>query len=226
MRILVLAPHADDEVLGMGGTIARMAAEGHEVVLAVLTGHGSNPNPLGPKSEWERVRLECREAARILGVKEIHFRELPAAFLDAVPNHDINGVVKELIQSVSPSEIYLPFMHDMHKDHDAISYGALVACRPYLPHSMGIRRVLAYETLSETHLPPAYLVPSFQPNVFINITETLEKKIEAMSKYKSQLQPDNMPRSFSALRALSIIRGTHIGCHAAEAFVLLGEYVR
>jgi LmbE family N-acetylglucosaminyl deacetylase len=226
MRILVLAPHADDEVLGMGGTIAKMAAEGHDVVLAILTGHGSQPNPLGPKSGWERVRLECREASRILGVKEIHFRELPAAFLDVIPNHDVNSVVKELIQSISPNEVYVPFMHDMHKDHGAISYGALVACRPYLPDSRGIQRVLAYETLSETHLPPAYLVPGFQPNVFVNITDTLDKKLEAMSKYQSQLQLNNMPRSLTALKALATIRGTHIGCHAAEAFVLLGEYVR
>jgi LmbE family N-acetylglucosaminyl deacetylase len=226
MRVLVLAPHADDEVLGMGGTMARLAAEGHEVVLAVLTGHGPRPNPLGPPGGWERVREECREAAAVLGVAEVHFRELPAAFLDVTPAHEINGTVREVIASVSPEEVYVPFMHDMHRDHDAVSYGALVSCRPYLPSARGIRRVLAYETLSETHLPPAYLVPGFQPNVFVNISETLERKLEAMSMYRSQLQPDNMPRSLSSLRALASLRGSHIGCAAAEAFVLLGDYQR
>jgi LmbE family N-acetylglucosaminyl deacetylase len=226
MRILVISPHADDEVLGMGGTIARMATEGHEVIIAVLTGHGSQPNPLGPRSNWERVRKECSEAARVLGVAEIKFRELPAGFLDVVSNYKVNYVVKEIIQSVEPTEVYIPFMHDMHKDHDAVSYGALVACRPYLPDARGIRRVLAYETLSETHLSPTYIVPAFQPNVFVNISDTLEKKINAMWQYKSQLQPENMPRSISSIKALAAIRGNHIGCMAAEAFVLLGDYTR
>lgn len=162
----------------------------------------------------------------MLGVTEVHFRELPAAFLDVTSAHEINGTVREVIASVAPEEVYVPFMHDMHRDHDAVSYGALVSCRPYLPSATGIRRVLAYETLSETHLPPAYLVPGFQPNVFVNISGTLERKLEAMSRYRSQLQPDHMPRSLSSLRALASLRGAHIGCAAAEAFVLLGDYRR
>lgn len=226
MIILVLAPHADDEVLGMGGTVARLISQGHEVVMAVLTGHGNDIHPLWPREHWDVVRQESRFAAKILGVTRIVFEELPAACLDTTPAWKINRVVRKILKETQPDEIYIPFPHDLHKDHAAISYAASVASRPYLPEAGGVRRILAYETLSETHLAPPYLAPAFQPNVFIDITDTLEIKIRAMQAYASQIQPDHLPRSAAALRALASIRGTHIGRPAAEAFVLLGEYQR
>lgn len=223
---LVLAPHADDEVLGMGGTIARLVSEGHRVVVAVLTGHGAETHPIWPASHWDVVRKECRIACDVLGVQELIFGELPAACLDVTPAWKINAVVSEIVQQVKPRELYVPFGFDLHKDHGAIAYAASVAARPYTDSARSIARVLAYETLSETHLAPPYLAPPFQPNVFVNITETIEQKIQAMQAYKSQLQEGNMPRSIGALRSLAYLRGTHIGCAAAEAFVLLGEFVR
>jgi LmbE family N-acetylglucosaminyl deacetylase len=223
---LVLAPHADDEVLGMGGTIARLVSKGHRVVVAVLTGHGSQPHPLWPASHWDVIRQECRTACDILGVHELIFGDLPAACLDVTPAWKINAAVNVIVQQVQPKELYVPFGFDLHKDHGAIAYAASVAARPYTAVARSITRVLAYETLSETHLAAPYLAPPFQPNVFVDITETVERKILAMQAYKSQLQEGNMPRSIGALRSLAHLRGTHIGCPAAEAFVLLGEYVR
>ncbi|PVH27351.1 PIG-L deacetylase family protein [Pararhodobacter oceanensis] len=226
MTILVLAPHADDEVLGMGGAIAKFVSEGLGVEVAVLTGSGNEPHPIWPTSHWDAIRAECRTAMTILGCKAPIFCELPAACLDNMPAHEINEVVANLIANVDPEEVYVPFSFDLHKDHGAIAYGASVAARPYLAGAKKIRRVLAYETLSETHLSPPYLAPAFQPNVFINISETIDKKIAAMQAYASQIQPDNQPRSAAALKALATLRGTHIGVAAAEAFVLLGEYQR
>lgn len=226
MKILVIAPHADDEVLGMGGTIARFAEEGKTVVVAVMTGHGAEPHPLWPKSTWDTVRAECQAAADILGVSEIIFEDLPAACLDSTPTWKINGVVEKLVERVSPQEIYLPFAYDLHKDHGSIAYAVNVAIRPYLARAGSVRKVLAYETLSETHLAPPYLAPAFQPNVFFDISDTLQCKLDAMRAYQSQIQADNLPRSIAALSALAILRGTHIGCNAAEGFVLLGEYNR
>ena len=226
MTILVIAPHADDEVLGMGGTIARYVREGKRVVVAVMTGHGDAPHPIWPPETWDKVRAECRAAVQTLGVTELLFRELPAACLDALPAHEINKVISELIAELGPEEIYVPFTHDLHKDHAAITYGVTVAVRPYLQSAISVRRVLAYETLSETHLAPPYLAPAFQPNVFVNITETIDTKLEAMRAYATQLQPDNLPRSLAALRALATLRGTHIGVEAGEAFLLMGEYNR
>jgi LmbE family N-acetylglucosaminyl deacetylase len=226
LTILVLAPHADDEVLGMGGSIARWSREGRKVVLGVLTGHGERRHPIWHKSSWDNVRSECRSAAEILGIQEVIFEELPAACLDFTPAWQINKVIYDLVNRVQPAEIYIPFEFDLHKDHAAVAYGAYVAARPYLRSARCIKRMLAYETLSETHLAPPYLAPAFQPNVFICIEETLSNKLEAMKAYRSQLQSDGSPRSIAALQALAILRGAHIGCNAAEAFLLLGEYSR
>jgi LmbE family N-acetylglucosaminyl deacetylase len=226
MKILVIAPHADDETLGMGGSISSFVAMGHEVIVAVLTGHGSEPHPIWPRSNWDAIREECKAAAKILGVQRLIFEDLPAACLDIIPAYEINNVIVNLIKQIEPNEVYIPFAYDLHKDHGAIAYGVTVALRPYLISAKSVNRVLAYETLSETHLAPPYLVPAFQPNVFINISETLDRKLLAMREYKSQIQPDNFPRSIEGLKALARVRGTHIGVEAAEGFVLIGEYQR
>lgn len=226
MTVLVIAPHADDEVIGMGGTIARLTSAGERVVLAVLTGHGDQPHPLWPREKWDQIRRECRAAASVLGVSDIEFRELPAACLDVMPAWQINKVVHELLQAIAPTEIYIPFPFDLHKDHGAVAYAVTVAARPFLKHAQSIRRVLAYETLSETHLAPPHFAPAFEPNLFVDISSTLENKLQAMRAYASQVQPDDQPRSVSALRALAALRGAHIGRPAAEAFVILGEYQR
>lgn len=226
MKILVVAPHADDEVLGMGGTIARLVDEGHDVTVGVLTGHGAAPHPLWRPEEWELIRGECRKALEVLGCEEPIFCELPAACLDTTPSYKINGVIQDLLNEVEPEEVYVPFAHDLHKDHGAIAYGVSVVTRPYQASAQSLQRVLAYETLSETHLAPPYLAPAFQPNVFIDISRTLERKLAAMHAYASQIQADNLPRSIAGLKGLAALRGTHIGVEAAEGFILLGEYRR
>ena len=226
MKVLVFAPHADDETLGMGGTIALLREKGNKVFVAIMTGHGEKKHPLWPRESWDKIRNEAKEAAKVLNISELIFRELPAACLDNIPSWEINKEVNLLIKEIQPNEIYIPYSDDLHKDHNAISYAVIVASRPYLDISKSIRRILSYETLSETGLN--YLNPnnSFNPNVYVNISSVLNKKIEAMKKYKSQLQHSNQPRSIDNIKALAKIRGGNIGCEAAEAFVLLGEYNR
>ena len=223
---LVIAPHADDEVLGMGGTIARKVAEGDVVHVAVLTGEGKPPHPLWPARVWDEVRAECAAALEELGCEPPIFRNLPAACLDVLPAHQINTEIQSVLEEIRPDELYVPFPFDLHKDHGAIAYGVAVATRPYLESAARLRRILAYETLSETHLASPYLTPGFQPNVYVDVSKTIERKIRAIKAYASQIQPDTQPRSEVALRALATLRGTHIGVAAAEAFVLLGEYQR
>ena len=104
--------------------------------------------------------------------------------------------------------------------------GLHVSARPYLDSSFCVHKVLAYETLSETHVVPPYPNMVFQPNIFVNIETYIDLKIEAMNAYKSQLQPDGMPRSLSSIRALATLRGSVIGTKAAESFMLIGEYNR
>ena len=164
MKILVLAPHADDETLGMGGTIFKKSKQGHQVFVAILTGHGEKKHPLWPQKHWDKVREEAKEATKILNISKLIFKELPAACLDDLPNWQINQVVVDLIQEIEPEELYIPFSFDLHHDHNAISYAAKVAARPYLDHSRFIKRILAYETLSETNLNYSNTNESFDPS--------------------------------------------------------------
>ena len=197
MTILVFAPHADDEVLGVGGTIARHVADGEKVVLAVLTGSGEENHPIWPKSLWKVIRNECIKSSRILGVDEVIFENLPAACLDSVAAWKINKAIECILQKVQPSIVYVPFFHDLHKDHRAVAYGVHVATRSYLSSASSIQKILAYETLSETHIVPPYPGFAFQPNVFVNIEATIDVKIQAMKAYESQLQSDGLPRSLA-----------------------------
>jgi N-acetylglucosamine malate deacetylase 1 len=221
MSILVIAPHADDETLGMGGTIARLASEGKEVVVGVMTGQGEEPHPLWPASLWDTIHAEAREAAKILGVKEVIFGNLPTACVPDRPVHEINAVVADLISRVDPEELYLPYYHDLHQDHSAIAYAALVHARAYRDAGRGIRLIAMYETPTETHLFPAQLKPSFGPSLWVDISDTVETKLAAWDCYKSQHHDDATPRSPAAVRALAVSRGAEIGVAAAEAFVLL-----
>mgnify|MGYP003334377765 CR=1 FL=1 len=117
MKVLVIAPHADDETIGVGGTIARFSAEGHDVIVAIMTGHGNVEHPIWPKSNWDIVREESKNALKILNVSKIVFRELPAACLDSHPTWEINKVVSDLIYEEDPDQIFVPFKNDLHKDH-------------------------------------------------------------------------------------------------------------
>ena len=196
------------------------------MTVAILTGHGTKKHPIWPKSVWTKIRNEASAALEILNVSNIIYKELPAVCLDSIPRWEINKIIIEIIKEVNPDEIYMPFEADLHNDHEIITNSICVACRPYLEEVKSLKRVIAYETLSETHLSYSKGFNAFQPNIFIDVTETIDKKIIAMKKYKSQIHQNNMPRSENAIRALATFRGTHIGCFAAEAFILLGEYQR
>ena len=226
MKILVLAPHADDETLGMGGTIKKLSSAGHDIFVAVLTGHGETPHPIWPEATWDIVRNESKKACSHLGVKELIFKNLPAACLDHHPAWEVNKIISDIIISINPEEIYIPYDYDLHKDHNAISYAANVATRPYLKENKNIKRILAYEILSETNLSHPYMKPAFHPNVYIDISSTIQDKISAFKYYSSQNQSDDMPRSESSIKALARLRGSSIGAKYAEGFYLVGEYMR
>lgn len=221
MRILVIAPHADDETLAMGGTIARLVAEGHDVSVAVMTGHGDGSHPIFPRESFEQVRAEFKEAMAALGVKSLLFRELPAVVMADQPIHAINSVTKDVIEETRPERLYVPFLFDLHRDHRELFYSFSVHWRSYLPMGQAIREVYCYETPSETHLSAPYLEPAFAPNTYVNISDFLTAKMKAVACYDSQQQAAPLPRSTQALTALAQLRGSQIGVEAAEAFVLV-----
>jgi LmbE family N-acetylglucosaminyl deacetylase len=213
---LVIAPHSDDEVLGTGGSMARWAREGHSVQVLVVT---RGRPPLYSREEETHCREEAKAAHRRLGVACTWYLDLPAAELDGVPHRELNGRVEEVVRSCAPDELYLPFLGDVHLDHQLVFQSALVAARPC--RETWPRRVYAYETLSETNWNAPFLTPSFTPNHYVDITGTLETKLEAMALYCSQVRPAPHERSLQALRALATLRGATVGLDAAEAFITI-----
>ncbi|MDQ3365093.1 MAG: PIG-L family deacetylase [Myxococcota bacterium] len=220
-RVLVLAPHADDETLGVGGTLARHVADGDEVHVAVVTGHGDDPHPLWPRETWDKIRDEARRAMQVLGISHLHFREVPAALVADQPTHRLNKVVGELVAAIQPEILYVPFLYDLHKDHREIFHAASVAWRTSGEVGRGIKAVYCYEVQSETHWNAPYLEAGFLPNVWVDISAHLETKMRALRCYESQLRPAPDSRSVEAVRALAVWRGSQQNLAAAEAFVLI-----
>ena len=218
-RLLVVAPHLDDEVLGAGGTIARLSDAGTEVVVAVVT---RGAQPLFSDESEATTREEAQAAHQLLGVDRTLFLDHPAAQLDGVPHHVMNRSLAELIREVAPDTLLLPFVGDIHLDHQLTFLSSMVAARPHGPGFP--RRILCYETVSETnwHAP---FIPSFIPNVYVDISAQLYRKLEAMSLYGSQQRDFPHERSLAALRALAMFRGTTVHREAAEAFMLVRQVI-
>ena len=214
--VLVVAPHADDEVLGAGGTIARFAAEGAEVTVAVVTG-GFPPD--FPAGEEDAIREEAARAHAILKVKETVYLDFPAAALDTVDHRDLNKALGTIYQRLKPTYVLVPFLGDVHLDHQATFQSAMVMCRPIGGHAP--RAVLAYETISETNWNTPPSTPGFLPNTYVDISAYLETKLEAFRAYASQVRPFPHERSLETMRALAIVRGTAVHLPAAEAFISL-----
>ncbi|WP_105432689.1 MULTISPECIES: PIG-L deacetylase family protein [Neorhizobium] len=215
-RTLVVAPHPDDEVLGAGGTIARLASEGEDVFVAIVT---EGTPPRFDRADVTRTQAEAAEAHRVLGVKETFWLRLPAAQLGEVPHATVNGALLEVVRRVCPQTVLLPFVGDLHADHRLTFTSGLVACRP---HQIEFPKlILAYETLSETNWNAPYVSPAFVPNFFVDITNHLETKMLAMEMFSSQLREPPHERSLPALRALATLRGATVMVQAAEAFVLV-----
>ena len=218
MNVLVIAPHPDDEILGVGGTIAKRAFNGDNVYVCVVTKAGE---PLFREELVEQGRKECREADRLLGIKETFFLDFPAVRLEEVPRYKLNDGLMQAVQKVKPDEVYIPHRGDMQLDHKMIVDAVMVALRPKYDHV--VKRIYAYETLSETGWDIPNTVNEFVPTVYEDISETLEKKLEAMNIFQSQLAEFPAARSLGAIEALARYRGATVNVMAAEAFTLIRE---
>ena len=219
-RTLVVAPHPDDETLGAGGTIARLAKAGHQVTVAVVT---TGQPPDYSASDVAKVRHEAEQAHAILGVRQTLWLDLPAARLVETPRRALNAALQKAIAQTEPTTMLLPFVGDVHIDHQLTFEAGMVAARPH--QAAYPATILAYETLSETNWNAPYLTPGFLPNVFIDITDTLELKLAAMRTYGSQLRASPHERSIEALKALATLRGATVHRPAAEAFVLVRDVI-
>lgn len=217
-KVLVIAPHPDDEILGCGGTMARILAEGGNVEVAIVT---KGQQPQFPVEMVEGIRAETKAAHKLLGLATTHYLDLPAAALDRMSATELNGALAGLVQDTQPDTLFLPFIGDIHTDHQLTFLAAMVAARPR--HERAPRRIYAYETLSETNWYAPGITPAFIPNVFIDISETLERKLDAFRCFESQVREFPDERSIEAIRALAIMRGASMYRKAAEAFMLVRQ---
>lgn len=222
-KVVVIAPHADDEIIGCGATIAKHVAEGDEVAVIVATNAAVGAPELYTQERIDLVRSEALEAHRFLGVRETLFMEFPAPALNAYPEYKISLGLSELFAELKPDFLYLPFAGDMHQDHKAIYRAALVSARPRGEHI--IENIYCYETLSETEWSPMY-EKYFVPNHFVDVSEFFQKKLEAMAIFKTQLREFPESRSLEALEALAKYRGATIGVQRAEAFAVERQIVK
>ena len=214
-KVLVIAPHPDDETLGCGGTLLRHKSEGDLIFWLIMT---CIDEVHGWSADQIRVRdKEIEKIADAYGFSEIHTLALPTAQLDTIPLTDIIEKIGSFIKNLEPEILYTPYAQDVHTDHQ-LTAKAVNACTKWYRYP-SIKRVLAYETLSETE---SYISDeTFKPNVFVNISKHLELKIEIMSIYASEFGDHPFPRSEKTIRALAELRGSQVGYIAAEAFQLL-----
>ncbi|MHA6266533.1 PIG-L deacetylase family protein [uncultured Aliiroseovarius sp.] len=218
--VLIVAPHPDDEVLGVGGTIARLAHEGREVHVAIVT---RGQPPRFDAAQIATVQAEAEAAHGHLGITQTHWLDFPAAELAEHPHGALNAGLGKLVADLAPSLIFAPHPGDIHLDHQLSFLSTLVASRPH-QHDYPAT-IMAYETVSETNWNAPYLTPPFVPNVFVDITDHLETKLAAFCLFKSQVKGPPHERSVETLRALATLRGATVHRAAAEGFVLVRNVI-
>ena len=224
MNILVVASHPDDEVLGCGGTIAHLAGKGHDVHVLILgegiTSRHVDRAAVAPK-ELQVLHEQAEKAGAVLGVKSVLVHNFPDNRFDTVPLLDIVKAVEDHIEKIQPEVVYTQHGGDLNIDHVCTFRAVLTALRPVARCT--VKKVYAYEVPSSTEWSFRKFAPVFSPNVFVDISKTIEKKVDAMKLYEGEIRTFPHPRSPQALHAHAQYWGSVAGLEAAEAFELIRE---
>ena len=219
MRSLVIAPHPDDEVLGVGGTLLRRRAEGGDIGWLLMTEMKIEDG--WPKKVVDQRRNEIEKVVDFFGFHYLSEMRFATSSLDQIPMATLVDKMSEAIKQFEPQEIFLPHFSDVHSDH-RMTFEAATSCIKWF-RQPNVKRILSYETVSETGFG-LNLNLDFQPNLFVDIEKYLVRKVEALSFYTSETGKHPFPRSDETLIALATLRGSTSGFKAAEAFQLLRQY--
>jgi LmbE family N-acetylglucosaminyl deacetylase len=215
---LVVSPHPDDETLGAGGTLLKHKDRGDKIFWCNITNlkeeYGFDRNIV------ERRNREIEKVAAIYGFEEIFNLELPPTQLTENLLSILIESLRQVLMKIKPEVLYIPFYEDAHSDH-RITYNALVPFLKSFRYPF-IKKVLMMEIISETD---NQFKGNFKPNVFVDISDYLEKKIEIMRIYKTEIGEHPFPRSPENIKALALYRGSQCNCKYAEAFMLLKEVI-
>ncbi|MBQ4424243.1 MAG: PIG-L family deacetylase [Lachnospiraceae bacterium] len=217
MNVLIFAPHRDDEIIGVGGTLLKRKAAGDRVTVCVVTAREGSELPPSTRI----IHEEMRKAHVFCGIDEYIGLPFWANNMENFSRSELNKAFYDAIVKAAPEEVYLPFWGDMQKDHQIVTEAAMVALREKYDHP--VKRIYAYETLSETGINIPSENYSFIPNVFEDITDFLEDKKTALNFFESQVHPFPDLRSLESVEALAKFRGATVNVKAAEAFMLIRE---
>ncbi len=220
-KVLVLAPHCDDEILGCGGVMAKYISEDKPVYVAIVTNGNLGAPEIFPEEGTKKVRSEALKAHKLLGVTKTFFLDFPAPRLDSIPSYKLSLKINEIITEYGITTLYIPHRGDIHKDHRITYEAALVAARPI--NDCPVKTIFAYETLSETEWAPPFGDEVFIPTVFEDIEKYLDSKLEAFKCYDSQIKEFPHSRSLRGIELVSNFRGSTVGIKNAEAFMLVRE---
>jgi N-acetylglucosamine malate deacetylase 1 len=214
-KVLTIAVHPDDETLGCGGTLLKHKANNDEIHWLICTtidkSHGY----------YETREKEIKKVSNMYDFDSVHNLRLKTMQVDEYSMSELVGKISKVINEVKPNIIYLPFKGDVHSDHRKI-FEASYSCTKSFRYPF-IKKIYMIETLSETEFAPSTKEDSFIPNSFIDISEYMDKKIEIMKIFESEIAEHPFPRSERNLRSLGTLRGASSGCEYAESFVLLKE---
>lgn len=218
MRILIISAHPDDETIGAGGTIMRYVAEGHELFWCIVTQGYSPPWTV---QALEAAQQQIDKVSQILGFKQVFRLGFPTVKLNNVPYIELSSALQKVVDEVKPEVVYTTPRNDINQDHRIVFDCTLVATRP-LPHCP-VRRLLSYEIGPTTRFGLPSGSDSFTPNVYVDISDFLERKLQVMNLYETELREYPHPRSLQGLRLLAQERGFSVGLKAAECFELIRE---
>lgn len=218
--VLVVAAHPDDETLGCGGTIARLAAQGATVRVAFLAdGVSSRPADSSALSrDIESRRAAAKAACRQLGATKPSFGDFPDNRMDSVSLLEVTKAIEALVDTFKPDTVLTHHAGDLNIDHRRTHEAVATACRPRRDHV--VRTLLCFEVPSSTEWQLSGSAPAFAPNWFMDISATLPAKLAALEHYTAELRAFPHPRSREAVTHLARWRGATVGVEAAEAFVV------
>ncbi|PIP98570.1 MAG: GlcNAc-PI de-N-acetylase [Shewanella sp. CG18_big_fil_WC_8_21_14_2_50_42_11] len=218
-KVLAIALHPDDETLGCGGTLLKHKANGDEIHWMICTEikeeEGFSAQRVASRNE------EIDKAAELYGFDGVHRLGLSTMKVDEYSVSELVSRVSLVINKVKPTILFLPFKSDVHSDH-RVMFEAVYSCTKSFRYPF-IRKIYMMETLSETEFALSTKEDSFVPNVFVEISEFLQKKLDIMRVFESEIAEHPFPRSLRNIEALATIRGATAGCEYAESFMLLKE---
>ena len=214
-KILILSPHADDEILGCGGFISKYSRKNFHINVLILTNANKGAPEIYSPKKIKQIRDEAKIANNFIGTKNLFFENLPALNLNNYPIYKISNIISKYITNINPEIVLIPSVNDIHDDHKIIFQAAKVSMRPN--KKSNLKKILSYEVLSETEWNENEA--SFNPNYFINLEKSdINNKVKAFLKYKSQVKKFPHPRSKESIVNLSKVRGSQVFMKYAEAF--------